>query len=114
MYTLEEIEEEAKATKWKVWRWSVLAGLALLALFILVLLPAMVDSYNPYGNNFFYYFEMICMLIATIGIFSLPEIAYKRKKKQMTDENAEEERIQREEHYRKLEELVEKIAKEKE
>ena len=114
MYTLEEIEEEAKAYKWKCWRWCLVFSLAFFALFVLVLLPAMIKSYHPHGDNFFFYFEFIGTLVLILVTWSLPEKAYKGKKKQLEEENRHEEQQKREDHYKRMEELLEKMTKEKE
>ena len=114
MYTLEEIESEAKAAKWKVWWWCLFFVLGLTGLFFWLVFPMMVASYNPHGDNFFYYFELIGMLVCICAIFSLPSFAYQGKKKQLEEENKQEEQQKREDHYKRMEELLEKMSKSQE
>ena len=114
MYTLQEIESEAKAAKRKVWWRCLFFGLGFIGLFFWLVFPLMVASYNPHGDNFFYYFEFILMLVFICGIFSLPSFAYQGKKKQLEEENRQEEQQKREDHYKRMEELLEKMSKDKE
>ena len=114
MYTLEEIEQEAKACKMKYWRWCFVISLLLVAFFIFLLLPALTDSYSPNGDNFFVYFTVLSVIVSIILIMSLPSRAYNFKKKQLEEENEQEENEKREDHYKRMEELLEKLSEERE
>jgi len=50
--------------------------------------------------------------IVSAGLMSW--VAYANERKKLNNENAEEERQKREDHYKKMEELLEKMSKEKE
>lgn len=114
MYTLEEIEQEAKAYKLKYWRWCFVISLLLAAFFIFLLMPAMIDSYKPHGDNFFVYASIISVIVVIILIMILPERAYNYMKKQLEEENASEENQKREDHYKRMEELLEKLSEQRE
>ena len=112
MYTLEEIKKESNAYKWKYWRWCFFVSLILAAFIFFILLPVMIDSYKPHGDNFFFYFQFLMIFIVIILIWSLPGMAYNYKKKQLEEENAAEEREQREEYYKRMESMYKQITKE--
>lgn len=102
MYSLEEINQAASAKAWKIfWVWLLVFGI-----------PIGFLNYKAisYGDPPLAMLDLFLFIGA--GIMSW--VAYANTKKKMNDENAAEESNKREEHYKKMEELLEKMSKEKE
>ncbi len=107
MYTLNEIEQKAKSKAWKMfWIWILVFGLPMGVITFIT----SQDSLAP--------LDLIQSLIfGDFGVFFgaiiMSWVAYANTKKKMKEENEAEENKQREEHYRKMEEMMEKLTKEK-
>lgn len=123
MYTLEEIEERGKLHfQMTVVKWIVGFGIIfpIFMGFVLILLSTMVDSRHALTfSDILSVLTSIYLSPLYLGlmVISTPLMGYgasKAIKKKMLEENAEEERQEREEHYRKMEELLEKMSKDKE
>ena len=108
MYTLNEINEAANAKAWKMfWVWILVFGLPMAFLTYITL----QDRLAPSGL-----IQSIIFgdFVAFFGAGLMAWVASSNTKKKMLEENAQEESEQREEHYRKMEELIEKMSKNKE
>lgn len=105
MYTLEEIKQEAKSAQFKAIPWMLLMDVLALGCFYFCTKMEFAH-YNPYNQHIVYYI-IVCMLFLFIIIAGcLPHIAYSKKKKQLEEENAEEDRKRHEEHLKHIEELL--------
>ena len=108
MYTLEEIEQTASAKSWRVfWIWLLVFGLPTAFLTYLI----MKDSYLSR------HYLMPLVFVDPLVLFSaflMQVVSRNGWKKKLMEENEYEERQKREEHYQRMEELLEKMNKEKE
>lgn len=111
MYTTDEIKKEARKSQLKGCAISFVLELLLLGFILGFVVPAMSDSYKPNGDIFFYYFQFLCFFVAIVLIGCLPSIVYKNKKKQLEEENRNEELEQRERYYKKMEDFMNKQEK---
>lgn len=103
MYTLNEIEQAAKSKARKVtWIWILVFGIPI------GIMNCMAISAND--------FQPILLILDTflfISALIMYHVAEAGTKKKMKEENEAEENKQREKHYRKMEEMMEKLTKEK-
>lgn len=123
MYTLEEIEERGKLHfQMTVVKWIVGFGIVfpIFMGFVIILLSIMTDSrhalkFSDILNVLSYmYFSPLYIILMIISTPLMGYASSKAIKKKMIEENAQEESEKREEHYRKMEELLEKMSKDKE
>ena len=108
MYTLEEIEQTAAAKSWRVfWLWLLAFGI-----------PTALITFMIYQDSYLSkHYLLLLIVVDPLVLFSaflMQAISRNGYKKKMIEENAEEERLEREQHYRKMEELLEKMSKDKE
>lgn len=108
MYTLEEIEEESKSKGWKAfWVWLLVFGIPMAILTYIIsndrIAPASLMAVLSFGD-----FGVL------FGALAMRWVASSNTKKKMMEENAEEEHRNRDAHYQRMEELLEKMTKEKE
>ena len=110
MYTLDEIDEEAKAKGTKAfWIWFLVWAAII---FCIVIWGHMM---NPDLTVFEIAFDFLPMMVFVfLSSIIFYALGYYGTKKKMKEENEQEEREKREEHYRKMEEMLEKMSKEKE
>lgn len=108
MYSLDEINEAANAKAWKMfWVWILVFGVPM----AIMTYVTFQDRLAPTG--------LIQSIIfgdfaAFFGAGIMAWVASYNTKKKMLEENTQEESEKREEHYRKMEELLEKMSKDKE
>ena len=111
MYTQEEIHEEARSAQLRTIPWMLLIGILVIAVFYFYT-QMEFSHYNPYNQHTMYYIMVCVMFVVVIFTCALPGIAYNNKKKQLEAENAEEERMKREEHYKKMEDMLKRMNNE--
>ena len=110
MYTLEEIEEEAKSKFWKTFFWTFLIVVPISTLHFYYW--ATTSIHAQWELDHMKWSLGINVILIILLIFAVGTVPSSVRKK-MLEENAEEERQNREEHYRKVEEMLEKMQSEK-
>ena len=106
MYTLEEINEAAKAKGWKFFQiWTLL--------WVIVILGIIV--FGAIKNPDLKVIEIVLMQLPffILVMFSsciFYALAYYETKKKMKEENEHEEKSNRDDHYKRMEELLEKMS----
>ena len=108
MYTLEEIEQTASAKSWRVfWTWLLAFGI-----------PMVLITFMIYQDRYLSKHYLLPLIVfdplVIFSAFFMQVVSRNGYKKKMMEENEYEERQQREEHYQRMEELLEKMSKEKE
>lgn len=104
MYTLEEINEAAKSKAWLMfWIWMLVFGI-----------PIAFLNYEAMSCGEFITELILCDFFLPFSAVIMACLAYSGEKKKKYRENEEEERLERERHYRKMEDLLEKMSKDKE
>ena len=108
MYTLEEIEEESKTKGWKAfWVWLLVFGIPMAILTYIIsndrIAPASLMAVLSFSD-----------LGVLFGALAMRWVASSNTKKKMKEENEAEKQANREDHYKRMEELLEKMTKEKE
>ena len=107
MYTLEEIEQEANAKGWRAFRIWLSIWMFLMVLFILFAAANNPDlHWYDIALDEWWLFAFI--LLSSFIFFFIGAAGTRNK---MKEENEQEERNKREEHYKKIEELFEKMNK---
>lgn len=117
MYTLEEIKEEAKAKGWKMfWIWLLTFGLGFPAL--MLILSSVIGTDVKFDDETIEFLitsmitTVLPLALFTAGIMSA--VAFYGTKKKLKEENEQEEKQNREDHYRKMEEMLKRMSKDKE
>lgn len=117
MYTLEEINEAARARGWKFfWIWTLTFGIGL-PLFLPLLMSVVGTNVKFDAANIAAYSKIILFGSIPIAVITgaiMSAVASYGTKKKMTEENSQEEQQNRENHYKRMEELLEKMSKDKE
>lgn len=108
MYTIDEIEELARRAKLKSLGKTLFFLLIALA-FLGFCAYEVIKNLGADDQPRFILIYGAGMLVLVYVAFSVPDKKYKDTKKRLEDENAEEERVQREEHDRRMEEMMRKM-----
>lgn len=104
MYTLEEINEAAKSKAWLMfWIWILVFGT-----------PTAFLNYTAMSSGGIDPGLILFDVLLVVSAIVMASLAYLGEKKKKYRENEEEERLERERHYRKMEDLLEKMSKDKE
>lgn len=120
MYTQDEINERGKLHfQMTVVKWIVGFGIVFpILMAVIMYIMALATNNHPKFDDVINVLSAIylsplylCLMIVSTPLMGLA--ASKSIKKKMIEENSEEERMKREEHYQKIEELLEKVAKDK-
>ena len=109
MYTLEEINEAAKARGMKAFSIWVFSWFAIYVIF--VVLAAAKNPDLKWTDIAFSNGMLLFLLFILISAFLFYALGAYNARKLMEKENQQEESEKREEHYRKMEELLEKMSK---
>lgn len=117
MYTLEEINEAAKAKGWKMfWVWFITFGIGFPIVLPLIIIAFGADA-NFSSKAIWSYLKSVIfgsLLFAALSGTVMSAVASINTKKKMKEENEQEEQRNRDDHYKKMEELLEKLSKERE
>ena len=109
MYTLEEIDSKSKAHGLKAFFIWFLLWMFIIVMMISFALQKNSDlTLNEIIKGF-----GIFILMVFLSSFIFYAIGVNGMKKKLTEQNAEEERLKKEEHYQRMEELLEKMNKQK-
>ena len=117
MYTLEEINEAARAKGWKMfWVWFITFGIGFPIGLPLIMMTLGVDVNLSSKATIGYLKSVIwgSLLFAVLSGAVMSAVASINTKKKMKEENEQEEQRNRDDHYKKMEELLEKLSKERE
>ena len=109
MYTLEEINEAAKARGMKAFSIWFFSWFAIYVIF--VVLAAAKNPDLKWTDIAFSNGMLLFLLFILISAFLFYALGAYNARKLMEKENQQEESEKREEHYRKMEELLEKMSK---